>query len=318
MLDGEGEIAGATTDTSLREQGRFRAKRGDLDKLAKVTFNIDPSTPRLILSTFEEPLYCAQFLDRTVSTMMSNLHQTLGWEDETVALQLSLGWFYGGDCREIYALLHGNTIVAGESASGIAERFLTTQPTVIVSGPSYISAVTDAWSETLQNRDHEGDLRTFGDLFRAMGATAIGAKIRKDIHDRFGKAIRTVYVVDAPVPDGVNDVFQTANVDALTMWGTPETGISHAEIDGAVRSGSVGRPVYGVAMNLKKTKTGDVGPIQIRSEAAMDGYWKVDGEAELEDDWLTLPITGSITNGFLVLGRLEPEAVGDLFGRPVP
>ncbi len=286
-----------TSIKTIIEKGKFRGKRGDIDKLATRTFSTEGKSPALILFAFENKVHASHFSNSKLVTMMEYLDKTIPWEEETIAIQTDLSWFYG-TLLGLHALIRGNAIVGGEKASVIADSLDKTQPTIIVGGGAYLGSISEVWRSRIDPISNQVG-QTSG-WINKLGSSVVAAKIKKEIANDFGKQANHIYIVDSPVPKAIREVLSDVNIESRSMWGRPEMGISHIEVTPVNQS--LGRPVYGYACKTVGTKSEEVGEIAIRSDAMQNGYWGEDGIAEMGKTWTKFPIEGRIISGDLFLG----------------
>lgn len=125
-----------------------------------------------------------------------------------------------------------------------------------------------------------------------------------------GGRCRTAMVGGAPLAERLGHFFRGAGVTLLEGYGLTETSPAlTANLPTAMRIGTVGRPLPGVAIRVA-----DDGEVQARGEVVFGGYWnnpEATREAFTDDGWLRTGDLGRIDDdGFLrITGRTKEVMV---------
>jgi len=292
----------------LVDAGKDLLKRGKLDSLARRTYELDASTPAVIVYPLEpgDDPHGAYFGGGKLAVMLESLGADLQLEpDDRLAPLLSPGWYYGFFLT-LATLLQGRTLLVASSARELEDRFAELQPTLLACGPAWIEGQARAWRRRIENapdflKHVEATSGPFG-LGRALSALGSGAA-RSILYDPIAKSlggrVQRVYLAGGAAPDEVLDVLEAARVPVLGVWGLPECGVSHLERPASRERGSVGRPVQGYVCKLEDARTGEPGQILVRSDVLFDGYWDDEGPREIADGYLHTGVRGRIESGFL-------------------
>jgi long-chain acyl-CoA synthetase len=107
---------------------------------------------------------------------------------------------------------------------------------------------------------------------RALDAQYVVAKrlVFDKLRAKLGGRIRIFITGGAPIAKDILEFFDAANITILEGWGMTETcAASTVNLPGAVRFGSIGRPLSGVEMRLDTD-----GEILIRGKPVFSGYYK--------------------------------------------
>lgn len=294
----------------LRQQGKERLKRGDLQKLAKRTYELEPSVPAVVVYDFaesEDPKG-AYFTGGRLALMLEALGTDLQLEDDDrLAPVISFGWFVGFFVA-MAALTRGGHIMLSDSASALQDALPALQPTILLCGPAFIEGQAMQWRERIERapdflKDPAAASGTFmlGGALNRLGERAAQKVVYKPLRESLGGKVRRLLLVGGKAPDDVIDVMDAVGMPVLGIWGLPEAGVTHLERLGATRPGSVGRPVLGVACKIDGAKGEEPGEILIRSDSLFDGYWGEDGARNIEDGWLRTGVTGHIASGYLFI-----------------
>jgi long-chain acyl-CoA synthetase len=115
---------------------------------------------------------------------------------------------------------------------------------------------------------------------------------------KLGGRIRTFVTGGAPIAKDILEFFDAADITILEGWGMTETGAAGTlNLPGAVRFGSIGRPLQGVEMRLDTD-----GEILIRGKNIFAGYYKDDkatAESFTEDGYFRTGDIGRVdADGF--------------------
>jgi long-subunit acyl-CoA synthetase (AMP-forming) len=154
-------------------------------------------------------------------------------------------------------------------------------------------------SDDLEQRWHAADARIFAKLRAMLGL---------DQCEFFG-------VGAAPMPVDVLDFFAAIGIDIVEMWGASEcTGNSTINPPGAIRPGTVGKPLPGIEMRL----AGD-GELLVRGPVIMKGY-RGDPQATAEaidaDGWLHTGDLGRFdADGYLTIVDRKKDIIINAAGK---
>lgn len=119
----------------------------------------------------------------------------------------------------------------------------------------------------------------------------------------------------APMPVDVLDFFAAIGIDIVEMWGASEcTGNSTINPPGAIRPGTVGKPLPGIEMRLA-----DDGELLVRGPVIMKGY-RGDPQATAEaidaDGWLHTGDLGRFdTDGYLTIVDRKKDIIINAAGK---
>lgn len=154
-------------------------------------------------------------------------------------------------------------------------------------------------SEDLERRWQSADERVFAKLRAMLGL---------DQCEFFG-------VGAAPMPVDVWDFFAAIGIEIVEMWGASEcTGNSTINPPGAIRPGTVGKPLPGIEMRLA-----DDGELLVRGPVVMKGY-RGDAQATAEaidaDGWLHTGDLGRFdADGYLTIVDRKKEIIINSAGK---
>jgi long-chain acyl-CoA synthetase len=154
-------------------------------------------------------------------------------------------------------------------------------------------------SADLERRWHAADERIFSKLRAVLGL---------DQCEFFG-------VGAAPMPIDVLDFFAAIGIDIVEMWGASEcTGNSTINPPGAIRPGTVGKPLPGIEMRLAAD-----GELLVRGPVLMKGY-RGDAEATAEaidaDGWLHTGDLGQFdADGYLTIIDRKKDIIINAAGK---
>lgn len=319
----EGEALGENTFGigELEEKGWSLNRRGRAKELAKRIYEQKAGAPVLILFAPEpgEEAQGAFFSGKKVAYQLEGIaHQMgLGGEDGAVVVSaLSFGWF-SSFLITMAALYGGKTVAIASSLRRMSDELSRLKPTHLISGPAYLEQLSSRWQQRLdeapemlrrlagETGDDEADsskvLRTIGSL-GSVGERLARRLLYEPIREEFGGRLKAIQVFEAKAPQEVYEILEKIDVALLGHFGVPEVGISHMEHPKARRSGSVGRPIEGIAAKIGGAKTGESGELYLRGDLLFDGYWAGEGVREVgADGWLRTGRRGRLESGFLYL-----------------
>ncbi len=291
---------------ALDEVGRYRAQRGAVKELAKVAFEIEPSSAALILfdpESSDDP-HGAFYSSGRLAVMLEYLGGDLFADEaeETLAVLLNNGWFHAF-LVSVATLLRGQRLAVADGLRELSEQLDRLSPTTLLCGPAFIEAHTAEWRERIE---HAPDFLTeedgnfgFKNALSRIGEKAAQRVLYDPIRSDMGGALERIYLVGGRAPEEVLDILENARMPALGLWGLPEAGVSHVERPGARRRGSVGRPIEGYVCKIDGAKAEASGEILLRSDTLFEGYWDERGPREIVDGYLHSGIEGHLKSGFL-------------------
>ncbi len=208
----------------------------------------------------------------------------------------------------------------------LLEEFRRFRPTVIVTSADLLAVVIDR-ARTNAERSRLGmvfdraaqcavrvgrsRLSEPGPRLRLrLEHAAFGPLVFRNLRDDFGGRLEYVLLHDGAADPDVAAFFRGLDLGVLRGHGAREAGgVSHLELPGAARAGSVGRALPGTA-----TRIHGADEVQLRGPGLFDGYWNNESatiEALDADGWLATGDTGSLDDdGFLYLrSRTELAAI---------
>lgn len=293
---------------ALEEVGRFRAKRGALKELGKITFEIDPKSPALILFDGEpgDDPHGAFFSSGKLAIMMTYLGGELFEDDaeETVAVLMSNGWLYGS-LVSLATLMRGQTLATSAGLRELADSIDAVRPTTLLCGPAFVEGHAQRWRKRIEDAPNfltePGASFGFKNALAKLGERTAKRVLYDPVISDMGGRLERLFVARGRAPDEVLDILENAGIPTLGIWGLPEAGISHFERVGAQRRGSVGRPVEGYVCKVKGVKAGESGEILLRSDVLFNGYWDDKGSRSIVDGYLETGVRGHLESGFLFI-----------------
>ncbi len=164
------------------------------------------------------------------------------------------------------------------------------------------------WVEAYQNGDIPAELQAEWDQADQLVFSKIRAMLGLDEVEWFA-------VGAAPTPPEVLEFFLAIGVEICEVWGMSETcAVATLNPPGAVKVGTVGKPVPGVEVKL-----GDDGEVMVRGPIVMKGYRNMPektAEAFDADGWL---LTGDIgefdDDGYLTIVDRKKELIINAAGK---
>lgn len=212
-----------------------------------------------------------------------------------------LPWAHSfGQTVELHALTYFGASTGLTSAATLTRDMPEIQPTILVSVPTVFNRVYDGLQKMMEA---EGGIR------KAMFDAAIGnarkreqmakrgsrsrwVDLQNDLFDRlvfskvrdaFGGRLKYAFSGGAAISTEVAEFISAVGVTVYEGYGLTETSpVVTANIRGARRIGSVGRPIPGVTVTIDTDRTGDdeVGEIVVHGPNVMMGYYQLPDENE--------------------------------------
>jgi long-chain acyl-CoA synthetase len=214
----------------------------------------------------------------------------------------------------LYFLLSiGTEIACSRGAEHLASDMQAVRPTIMTVVPRVLEVIKErilagvARGSALQRRVFLQALAA--GRRRLDGKTTLadrlldplyGRTVRGGVRDRFGGRLRVVMSGGARLEPDVERFYQALGMLVMQGYGQTEAGPAiSANTLGALRIGTVGRPLEGVELRIA-----DDGEVLVRGRCVMDGYWgHPDATTEvLRDGWLHTGDVGQLdADGFLTI-----------------
>ncbi|KHK56508.1 AMP-binding acetyl-CoA synthetase [Burkholderia sp. A9] len=198
---------------------------------------------------------------------------------------------------EVASLAFGYRVFFADSLATFVDDLKRARPTVFFSVPRL-------WTKFHLGINEKIAPRTQRWLF---AVPVVGRIVKRRILRELGlDQVRLAFTSSAPLPDSLMRWYRDLGLELLDVYGMTENfAISHANLPGCPRLGSVGRPQVGVAARI-----GAGGEIEVKSPTQMLGYYK---EPELTarlmtaDGYFRTGDCGEIdADGFLrITGRIK-------------
>lgn len=237
----------------------------------------------------------------------------LRFRDETYLSFLPLSHAYEHTVGGFFLPSIGTEIVYGRGVESLASDLHAVRPTIMTVVPRILEVIR---SRILHGLEHApaSKRRLFeqalaAGLRRLDGRTRLadrlldplyGRLVRRAVRARFGGRLRAMMSGGARLEPDVERFYQALGLLVMQGYGQTEAGpVISANTLGAMRTGTVGRPLEGVDVRIA-----DDGEILVRGELVMDGYWgQPDATAEvLRGDWLHTGDVGYLDpDGFLAI-----------------
>jgi long-chain acyl-CoA synthetase len=270
----------------------------------------------------------------THANLVSNLvvsAEILGVERDAVALSfLPLSHSFERTVDYTY-FYEGVTIAYAESVQTVSQNLQEVRPQVFVAVPrvyeKVMARVVEGGTSAggLRSRLFEWALRVGREaLPRRLAAEPVGWRVRladrlvfSKVRARLGGAFEFALSGGAPLPRDVAEFFWAAGLPIYEGYGLTETSpVISVNVPGAVKLGTVGRPIPGVEVRIASD-----GEILSRGPNTMRGYFgKPEATAEVidSDRWFHTGDIGHLdADGFLVITDRKKELIVSAYGKNI-
>lgn len=200
---------------------------------------------------------------------------------------------------EMNSIYVGGTISFPESLDTFAEDLASVNPQFFIGVPR----IWQKFQEKILEKFPQKKLDTL------ISLPLIGNIVKKKIRQKLGLNTAThCYTGAAPIAVSLLEWYDRLGINILQGYGMTEDSIlSHFNIIGTNRFGSVGQPMPGVTGRLSEE-----GEIQLKSDALMTGYFKEPGKTKemfTEDGYLRTGDIGEYDHdGYLsITGRIKDQ-----------
>ena len=277
----------------------------DREAIEERTADVDPDGTAIIVYTSGTtgPPKGAMISQANIMTIMRDQDEAFSVSSDDVSLSFLPMAHVAERILAFYARINtGMTTYFASSIAKVLEEVVEVRPTVFGSVPrifekayAKIMGTVEQAPPTKQRifRWAEAIGRQAVQLWQAGQAIPFGLRLKYRIADRlvfsklravFGGRVRYFVTGAAPIAPDILEFFWAAGFPIFEVYGmTESTVITHANVPGQVRLGSVGRP-----LSVVQDRIADDGEILIRSDLVFQGYYK-NAEATAEtivDGWL--------------------------------
>jgi long-chain acyl-CoA synthetase len=229
------------------------------------------------------------------------------------------------------AVLHGTRLGHTSDVQNLLADLAAFRPTFLLSVPRVFEKVYNA---AKQKAHAEGHGRIFDAAERVAigyseatqrGRVPVGLRAQHAVFDRLvyaklraalGGQCRAAISGGAPLGARLGHFFRGVGITVYEGYGLTETSAGACvNLEGALKIGTVGRPIPGVSMRIA-----DDGEILLRGDNVFRGYWRNEpATAEaLDDGWFHSGDIGEIdTDGFLTITGRKKELIVTAGGKNV-
>jgi long-chain acyl-CoA synthetase len=277
----------------------------DREAIEKRTADVDPDGTAIIVYTSGTtgPPKGAMISQANIMTIMRDQDEAFSVSSDDVSLSFLPMAHVAERILAFYARINtGMTTYFASSIAKVLEEVVEVRPTVFGSVPRIFEKAYAKIMGTIEQapptkqrifRWAEAIGRQAVQLWQAGQAIPFGLRLKYRLADRlvfsklravFGGRVRYFVTGAAPIAPDILEFFWAAGFPIFEVYGmTESTVITHANVPGQVRLGSVGRP-----LSVVQDRIADDGEILIRSDLVFQGYYK-NAEATAEtivDGWL--------------------------------
>ncbi len=257
----------------------------------------------------------------------------LGKDDRTLSF---LPWAHSfGQTAELHLLVHaGASTGFAERPATIPDDIKKVRPTVLAGVPLVFNKIHDGIHKKIEE---QGGLGKFlfdmgieaarvrrgarqqggrGGLINELKFKLADRIVFRRIRDKLGGRVKLAVSSSAALNPAIADFFEDIGIPTYEAWGMTELSPAHtANLPGACRRGSVGRPIMGCRVEIDKTQTGEDshdGEIIAYGPNVMAGYHNLPEETEKvlrPDGGLATGDRGWVDeDGFLyITGRIKEQ-----------
>ncbi len=250
------------------------------------------------------------------------LVRPLRLRDEVYLSFLPISHSYEHTAGQFFLTSLGTEMVYARGVEHLAADMLAVRPTIMTIVPRVLEVIRGRilanvarekpWKQALFARALAiGSRRAEGarlSLAERLADPILERLVRRKVRARFGGRLRAAMSGGARLEPEVWRFYLGLGIELLQGYGQTEAGpVISANTTGALRVGSVGRPLAGVEVRI----AGD-GEILVRGDLVMDGYWGRPDEtrAVLHDGWLHTGDIGALdADGFLTITDRKKDMI---------
>jgi long-chain acyl-CoA synthetase len=250
------------------------------------------------------------------------LVRPLRLRDEVYLSFLPISHSYEHTAGQFFLTSLGTEMVYARGVEHLAADMLAVRPTIMTIVPRVLEVIRGRilanvarekpWKQALFARALAiGSRRAEGarlSLAERLADPILERLVRRKVRARFGGRLRAAMSGGARLEPEVWRFYLGLGIELLQGYGQTEAGpVISANTTGALRVGSVGRPLAGVEVRI----AGD-SEILVRGDLVMDGYWGRPDEtrAVLHDGWLHTGDIGALdADGFLTITDRKKDMI---------
>ncbi len=282
----------------------------------------ESTLPKINSNDMAEIIFTSGSLGRAKGVMLSqknlaaNLQDMLSMlmmypEDKFLSV-LPMHHTYECTCGMLCPLYAGSSVHYSRSLKTIADDMLKVKPTIVLGVPLLFDKMYKKIQKAVQSDSKKAvivpKIVALMNALEKLKIKNIKKKIFKEIHDKFGGAIRLFIVGGAPPDPEVAKGLQGFGFGFLQGYGLTETSpiLALNQLDN-FKNDAAGLPLPGVKLKIVNPDENGIGEIYAKGDNVMLGYYKNKEKTEeaFEDGWFKTGDLGYIDNdGFLhVSGR---------------
>ena len=282
----------------------------------------ESTLPKINSNDMAEIIFTSGSLGRAKGVMLSqknlaaNLQDMLSMlmmypEDKFLSV-LPMHHTYECTCGMLCPLYAGSSVHYSRSLKTIADDMLKVKPTIVLGVPLLFDKMYKKIQKAVQSDSKKAvivpKIVALMNALEKLKIKNIKKKIFKEIHDKFGGAIRLFIVGGAPPDPEVAKGLQGFGFGFLQGYGLTETSpiLALNQLDN-FKNDAAGLPLPGVKLKIVNPDENGIGEIYAKGDNVMLGYYKNKEKKEeaFEDGWFKTGDLGYIDNdGFLhVSGR---------------
>ena len=265
-----------------------------------------------------------------ITSNLNSLHRVFDLESDDVSLAF-MPWAHSmGQTCELHGLLsYGASIAINDEIPNLVANLADVRPTILFAVPRIFNKIYDGVHKQISSKPP---------VIQKLVSNAVGAATRREqgksvglwssfqfnvadrlvftkIREKFGGRLRYAVSGSAALSRDVGEFIDALGIEVYEGYGLTETSpIATANIPGARKIGSVGRPIPDVRIVIDRQVTGDDkhGEIIIYGPNVMQGYHNRDEETEavmLEDGGFRSGDMGYLDeDGYLYIsGRIKEQ-----------
>ena len=198
-----------------------------------------------------------------------------------------------------------------ESIKTMGENMREVSPTVLMAVPLLL----DKLLLRIEGRVKENPLA------RVLLALGVRGPVRRRVAQSLGGALRLVVSGGAPCDPEVLRGLRRFGLEAIEGYGLTEAApVVSFNPPGAVRIGTVGRPLPGIELRILEPGAGGVGEIALRGPNVMAGYYRNPeaGAEVLRDGWLATGDLGFVdADGYLTISGRKKALIVNREGKNI-
>ncbi len=299
----------------IEEEGKKLYKEEN-NRYDKITIEAEAMRFMLYTSGTTQAAKCVMLSHHNLCSNVSAIQDTLSVTKEDTFLSF-LPLHHTFECTTgfLYAISVGAKIAYCEGIRHFVDNLKEYEVTVFVNVPAMIEGIYKNIWKTISKNKMERKVKTALCLSRVLLRMGIDIrnKLFKDVQDALGGKIRFIVSGAAALNPTVAKNLNDMGIIVYQGYGLTETSpVVSTEKAGAMRHGSVGKPMPGITVKVREPGEDGIGEILVKAPSVMLGYYGNEEATKevLQEEWFATGDLGRVDeDGYLFITGRKKDVI---------